>query len=50
MANLFNQGVLDPVLVTKSAISYGASVIGLAIACKAIILDGLLDDKKGMVQ
>lgn len=48
--NLLEQGVLDPVLVTKSAVSYSASIIGLAISCKAVILDGFVDDKKGMEQ
>jgi len=45
--NLLEQGVLDPVLVTRSAISYGTSVISLAISCKAIILDGFIDEKRG---
>lgn len=48
--NLFKQGVLDPVLVTRSAIAYSTSIVGLAIACKAVILDGFVEEHEGLNQ
>lgn len=40
--DMISEGILDPALVTNSVISFSAAVIGLAISCRAIILDGNL--------